>query len=184
VCSRLLAEFENSIVAIEESAKGLGHRVAAAHPARSMPGYQAEWHIRGLISHLRRCFQHYTLFVQEVSARASSGASNIIMFAPTFQEMLFEFYALVNLCKISLDKIGVYLKPLFISSSDRLPNFIRDALKGSSDCPIYRELTGQPLLQYLMDLRNCLVHYRSFPTSDNAIVNEEGHRRFEQRRLC
>jgi hypothetical protein len=168
-----LAEFEKSIAAIEESAKGLGHCVAAAHAERSMLGYQAEWHIRGLIYHLRRCFQHYSLIVREVSASASTGASNIIMFAPAFQEMLFEFYALLNLCKISLDNLRVYLKPLFMSSSDHLPKSIRDVLKGSSDCPIYQELAGQPLLEYLIDLRNCLVHYRSFATSDNAIVRDE-----------
>lgn len=168
-----LAEFEKSITAIEEAAKGLAERIAATHPERSMLGYQAEWHIRGMVYHLRRCLQHYTLFIQEISARAATGASNISMFAPSFQEMLFEFYALVNLCKISLDNLRVYLKPLFMPSSNQLPKSVRDVLKGSSDCPVYTGLAGQPLLEYLMDLRNCLVHYRSFATSDNAYVAEE-----------
>ena len=95
------------------------------------------------------------------------------MFAPSYQEMLFEFYALVNLCKISLDNLRIYLKPLFMPTSNQLPKSVRDVLKGSSDCPVYAGLAGQPLLEYLMDLRNCLVHYRSFATSDNAYVTEE-----------
>lgn len=95
------------------------------------------------------------------------------MFAPSFQQMLFEFYALVNLSRISLDNLRVYLRPLFVRSSHQLPKSIRDMLAGSSDCPIYAHLIGQPLFTYLVDLRNCLVHYRSFATSDNAIVREE-----------
>jgi hypothetical protein len=170
---KLLADFEKSIIVLEEAATGLGHRVAAAHIERSLLGFQAEWHIRGLIYHLRRCFQHHSVFVREVSARASTGASCIIMFAPSFQEMLFEFYALINLAKISLDNLRIYLRPLFVRSSHQLPKSIRDVLAGSSDCPIYQQLMNQPLLKYLMDLRNCLIHYRSFATSDNAFVQEE-----------
>lgn len=172
--TQLLAEFENSIAAIEESAKGLAHRVANAHSERSILGYQAEWHIRGLTYHLRRCLQHHLQFVREVSARASTGASIIVMYAPVFQEMMFEFYALVNLCKISLDNIRIYVRPLFVTSSHQLPKSITSVLEGSSNCPVYQSLAEQPLLEYLTDLRNCLVHYRSFATRDNAIVREEG----------
>lgn len=169
----LLSEFEKSIAALEKAASGLGHLVAEAHEDRSLAGFQAEWHLRGLIYHLRCCMEHYSTFVGEVSARASTGASAIVMFAPSYQQMLFELYALVNLAKISLDNLRVYLRPLFVPSSPQLPKSIRDVLAGASDCPVYQGLTSQPLLAYLMDLRNCLVHYRSFATSDNAIVEEE-----------
>ncbi len=136
-------------------------------------GFQAEWHVRGLIYHLRRCHEHYSTFVGEVSARASAGASAIVMFAPSFQQMLFEFYALVNLARISLDNLRVYLRPLFVRSSHQLPKSVRDVLAGNSDCPVYTQLSDQPLLTYLLDLRNCLVHYRSFANRDNAIVRDE-----------
>jgi hypothetical protein len=168
-----LDEFERWIAALESTAKGLGHAVAETHEDRSLLGFQTEWHLRGLIYHLRRCHEHYSTFVGEVSARASTGASAIVMFAPSFQQMLFEFYALVNLARISLDNLRVYLRPLFVRSSHQLPKSIRDVLAGSSDCPVYVQLTDQPLVTYLVDLRNCLVHYRSFATSDNAVVRDE-----------
>jgi hypothetical protein len=170
---KLLADFEKSITAIQQAANGLGHRVASTHSERSPLGFQAEWHVRGLIYHLRRCFEHYSTFVGDVSARASTGANGIVMFAPSFQELLFEFYALVNLAKISLDSLRIYLQPLFLQSSQQLPKSVRDVIAGSSDCPVYQRLMNQPLLEYLMDFRNCLVHYRSFATSDNALVKEE-----------
>ena len=171
---KTLKDFERELAAIEESASGLGHRVAAAHAARSLLGFQAEWHIRGIVYHLRRLSEKYAGFAGEVSARASTGARVIVMYSPTFQEMLFEFYALVNLCRIALDNLRIYLNPLFTRTSDQLPKSIRDVLNGSTNCPIYTTLRGEVLLYYLLDLRNCLVHYRSFATSDNACVLEEG----------
>lgn len=164
----------DEIAALEKPTKGLGHKVASAYGTRSILGFQAEWHIRGILYHLRRVVEHHRVFVGEVSARASTGASVLIMYAPSFQEMLFEFYALVNLCRISLDNLRIYLRPLFTRKSNQLPKSVRDVLKGTTNCPVYLFLSGQPLLAYLLDLRNCLVHYRSFATSDNAYVVEEG----------
>jgi hypothetical protein len=69
---------------------------------------------------------------------------------------------------------AVYLKPLFIRGSDELPKSVRAVLEGSTNCPVYMALVRQPLVDYLLDLRNCLVHYRSFATSDNAYVVGEG----------
>lgn len=171
---RPLKEFADEIAEIDQAVKGLGHRVAAAHPGRSMAAFQAEWHIRGILYHLRNCFDQYSHFVDEVSARASTGASHIYMYAPNFQQMLFEFYALVNLCRIALDSLSIYLKQVFLRSQHQLPNSIRDVLKGRTNCPVYNALQGQPLLDYLIDLRDCLVHFRSFATSDNAYVTKEG----------
>jgi len=68
----------------------------------------------------------------------------------------------------------MYLEPLFIRGSDELPKSVRAVLEGSTHCPVYMALVRQPLVDYLLDLRNCLVHYRSFATSDNAYVVEEG----------
>ncbi len=171
---RMLQDFQRDIVEIEESVKGLGHRVATAHSERSFLGFQAEWHIRGVLYHLRRLFDLHAVFVREVSARASTGASAVIMYAPSFQEMLFEFYALVNLSRISLDNLRIFLSPVFMRTCDPLPKSIRAVLRGKTDCPVYNALSGQDALEYLLDLRNYLVHYRSFATSDNAYVIEEG----------
>lgn len=72
------------------------------------------------------------------------------------------------------DNLRIYLAPLFVPGPHQLPKSVRDVLRGSTNCPIYDYLSGHPLLDYLLDLRNCLVHYRSFATSDNAHVVEEG----------
>jgi hypothetical protein len=99
--SRSLSSFEQDIAALEALGHGLGHRVAEKHGDRSILGFQAEWHIRGVLYHLRRLFEVHGQFVHEVSVRASIGADVLIMYAPSYQQMLFEFYALVNLARIS-----------------------------------------------------------------------------------
>ena len=171
---RPLSSFEEDIAALEALGHGLGHRVAEKHGERSLLGFQAEWHIRGVLYHLRRLFEMHGQFVDEVIARAGAGAKALFMYAPSYQRMLFEFYALVNLCRISLDNLSVYLRPLFTRRSDQLPKSVRDVLKGSTNCPVYNVLSGQDALDYLLDIRDCLVHYRSFATSDNAFVHEQG----------
>lgn len=171
---RPIQDLRAEIDALELPTKGLAHKVASAHPERSIFAFQAEWHIRAMLYHLRRVFDHYSLFVHEVSKRAGTGASVLVMYAPCFQELLFEFYALVNICRISFDNLRLYLRPLFAPGSDQLPKSIRDVVAGKTNCPVYNFLVGQPLLDYLLDIRNCLVHYRSFATSNNAIVVEEG----------
>jgi len=167
-------DFVADIEALERSARGLAHGVAQAHPGRSLLAHQADWHIRGILYHLRRLVDHYSSFVGEVSSRAEMGTRIIIMYAPCYQRALFEFYALVNLCRISLDNLRNYLRPLFTRRSDQLPNSVRDVLKGDTNCPVYSALVGQQAVDYLLDVRNCLVHYRSFGTSDNALVLKEG----------
>ena len=171
---RKIQDFRAEIDALGESVNGIAHGVTKLHPERSLLAFQADWHIRGMLYHLRQLFENYSMFVDEVSARARTGASVILMYAPCFQDMPFEFYGLVNLCRISLDNLRTYLRPLFTRSSDQLPKSIRDVLKGKTNCPVYTALADQAILVYLLDLRNCLVHYRSFATSDNAFVLEEG----------
>ncbi len=102
-----------------------------------------------MLYHLRHAFDHYSVFVHEVSTRASTGVSVLVMFAPSFQELLFEFYALVNICRISVDNLRHYLRPLFAPASDQLPKSIRDVLAGNTDCPVYNWLLDQPVLDYL-----------------------------------
>lgn len=171
---RKLDDFIADIAAWEKSISGLTHEVAKSHGDRSLLAHQADWHIRGIVYHFRALAGHYSSFIHEVSARAATGASYIIMYAPSFQRLLFEFYALVNLCRISLDNLRIFLKPLFTQASDQLPKSIRDVLKGNTNCPVYARLVNQEAVDYLLDIRNCLVHYRSFATSNNAFLLEEG----------
>ena len=96
------------------------------------------------------------------------------MHAPVAQTLMFEFYALVNLSRISLDNLRNVLAPTFTTKFGQLPKSISDYSKGTTDCPLYEWLAEQPIVAYLSDLRNCLVHYRSFATSDNALVTQQG----------
>jgi len=172
---RKLEELEQEIDRLEVFAKGLGDLVARQHPDRSVLGYQAEWHVRGVLYHLRNVYGFYNQFAHEVAMRAgATGADVLLMHAPVYQKMLFEFYALVNLCRISLDRLRDYLGPFIKKGSDQLPKSVRDVLKGSSDCPVYTALKDQEIAQYLFDLRDCLVHYRTLAVSHNATVVREG----------
>jgi len=172
--SKEQSEIEQEILQLEKPLAGIGHSVANAYPTRSILGYQAEWHARGIIYHTRNLFRYYSDFSREVSSRASSDAEVIVMYAPDYQNLLFELYALVNLFRISMDNLRIFLHPLFKSRSDQLPKSVKDVLKCMTDCPVYTMLSKQKILDYVIDFRNCLVHYRSFATSDNALVIEEG----------
>jgi hypothetical protein len=88
--------------------------------------------------------------------------------------MWVEFYALVNLARITLDNLRHLLSPLFITKLNQLPKSISDYVKDSTDCPVYQRLAEDKAVEYLSDIRNCIVHYRTFATNDNALAVEEG----------
>jgi hypothetical protein len=171
---------------LEEATKGLTelvHSVAAVGDHGALRAHQAEWHVRGVAYHCRNIFEKYKLFVDETSKRAGIDGGPpvaIIMYAPVAQFLMFEFYALVNLSRIALDNLRHLLAPTFKTPFARLPKSISDYSSVTTDCPVYRWLADQPALSYLSDLRNCLVHYRSFATSDNAVVVQEGFEGAEQ----
>lgn len=97
------------------------------------------------------------------------------MYSLDMQDLIFEFYALVSLARITLDELVKYVRPLFARSST-LPKSINDFLKGQTDCPLASMLIlgGEDLVHYLVDIRNCIVHYRTFATSDNTLAVLEG----------
>ena len=171
---RRLADIEKDMSKLEKLPAKVIQETLKNKPEYSFLIYQAEWHIRGMLYHNQRVFSHYSDFVREVSERAGQGANIIIMYAPMFQQMLFELYALVNLCRIALDNLRLYLAPVFKTPRNQLPKSVRTLIKGTGDCPVLNLLGQKELFEYLVDLRNCLVHYRSFAIHDNAIVIEEG----------
>ncbi len=103
----------------------------------------------------------------------------IIMHSPECQAMMFEFYALVNLARISLDRLLHVLAPVFKTPFQQLPNSVTGFMDAQTDCPVYRILARQPIVPYLIDLRDCVVHYRSFATTDNTQVLLEGEHDFD-----
>jgi hypothetical protein len=171
---RSLDDFGEELDSLSKSGNEIVHSLTTTRPEHALRARQAEWHIRGMVYHCKNIHRFYCSFAKEVSSRVNAGASTIIMYSPEFQSLLFEFYALVNITKIALDNLRDYLAPLFKTPYNQLPKSVSDFVDGNTDCPVYIFLSQQPILPYLIDLRNCLVHYRSFATSDNAIVFEEG----------
>jgi len=122
----------------------------------SLKIYQSEWFILGVIHHCKNIINYYGLFSKGVQERVkNTNASIVIMYSPETQKLLFEFYALINLGRICLDNLRNILSPVF-------------------KCPIYEKIKKDPSLLYLIDIRDCVVHYRSLAKNDNAIVIEEG----------
>lgn len=145
-------------------------------PDLTLRAYRSEWHIKGLIYHCRNIIERYGDFSREVIARIMINESTrpeiIIMHSKVVQNLMYEFYALINLTKISLDNLSKLVYPVF--TNKHMPKSVSDYTSGTTNCPMYERLSNDPTTQYLIDLRNCLVHYRTFATNDNAYVIKEG----------
>ena len=72
--------------------------------------------------------------------------------------------------RITLDNLRIFLRPVFKTNYRQLPKSVRDFVKSKTDCPIYRILAKVYVLEYLCDLRDYVVHYRSFATSENLVI--------------
>lgn len=134
---------------------------------------QIEWHLIGLIYHYERLTGLYERVSKEVAERAiHTKADVLVMHSKEMQQLIFEFYSLVNLARISLDQFLKFLRPCF-KNQNSVPKSINDFLGGYSKAPYY-QLSQIGLLPYLVDIRNCIVHYRSFSSTDNTIAISEG----------
>lgn len=173
---RPIADLREILDRLASDLDGKSRRMVEARPDLALIAYQAQWHMRGCLFHMRALQGSYERFAGEVGARVHGHAvppDMVVMHTPALQESMFSFYALVNLAKITLDNLRIYLRPVFQTDFRQLPKSLSDFLASETDCPVYRDLAAQPVAQYLNDLRNCLVHYRSFATSDNVIVVSE-----------
>jgi hypothetical protein len=170
-----LEEVERELEEVASAAHEIVRQIVRALPERGGNAEQAEWHVRGLAYHLRTLARLHREVVDAVAARAAAGdPSIVVMHSPAMQDMLFEFYAFIVLARILFDQLGRHLLPLF--TNRELPNSITEILKGSTDCPLYRDHLAQhgDLFRYLLDLRDCLVHHRSFAASENTVAIREG----------
>jgi hypothetical protein len=169
---RNVADWIPELDALHRESRAALRAVSNASTVPTKLPHQVDWHVRGVLHHMMRMIESYTEFAREVSARATIEAapSILVMYAPSYQILLFEFYALVNLSKISLDSLTSFLRAVFVTDFRQMPKGLADVLEGQTDCPLYRQLREHPVFGYLRDMRNCIVHYRSLATSDNAIV--------------
>jgi hypothetical protein len=152
------------------------HAVGESVPEHALLIEQAAWYGRGLVYHCRAMYAKYQAVAAGVSGRAQTGASVIVMHSPEMQELLFEFYAFVLLGRLTLDELRTFVAPTFATRLGELPKSINGMLDGTTDCPLYASFLqgNMELVRYLIELRDCVVHYRSFATSDNPIAVLQG----------
>jgi hypothetical protein len=171
-----LDDFLTVLNAASEKVEAMTACIAAGPGDLGLRAHQAQWHVRGVIFHCTSLFNAYRSFARGIAGRAQreDPPNAVIMHSPDCQVMMFEFYALVVLARIALDNLRMTLAPVFKTPVSQIPKSVADVVAGHTDCPVYTWLRDETPLDYLSDVRNCLVHYRSFATSDNALVMEEG----------
>lgn len=167
---------------IEELEQGSSHMINSIGGDHKKFAVHAEWHIGGLIYHLKSLLEGYQKYAEEASSRivsspAGANETLIVMHSDESQRMMYDLYALVVLLRICLDKLSEYLKPLFLDSSAELPDNFSTLLNGKTNCPVYLRLQSEANLQYLADIRNCLVHNRTFACGKISYVIPEGVRK-------
>lgn len=177
-----LDEFDRPLAEIEDALTEVVRVASRSVPEHRLLIEQAEWHARGVLYHCRRVYDMYRNVAAGVVARAGASPDVIVMHSREMQHLLFEFYAFTLLSRITLDELKKYVAPTFTTSPANLPNSVTDMQKGWTDCPLYASYLANRvhLLRYLLDVRDCLVHHRSFATSDNTVavrtnVGELGH---------
>jgi hypothetical protein len=107
--SAFLAELQQLEAMRETALQGL----LDTNPQLDLMVYQADWHLRGLTYHLERIYKLYGHVSKEVGGRALAGADVIVMYAPYMKDLTFEFYAFINLARITLDQLQRYAAPAF-----------------------------------------------------------------------
>lgn len=128
------------------------------------------WHMRGLIYHYRNLFENYKVVCHQIVERATIDPrpSVLVFHSPEMQALLFEFYSVTVLSRITLDHIVQHtMSPLF---SSNLPNSANKFLKGKSDYDLHKILNEEPEVRYLFDTRDCMVHFRTFAVADNTVA--------------
>ena len=153
-------------------------KASKAAPERALLFQQADWHMHGLIYHLRRMRELYEPATESVAGMAAGDpAGNILITtAPEMQQLLFEFYAFMSLARVTADQLLHFAGPCLNIHKDQRPSSINEAINWETDFPVFVDLAGpqRPVLRYLIDIRDCIVHGRTFATSDGVVAVEEG----------
>jgi hypothetical protein len=103
-------------------------RVLEAWPEHALIVHQAEWHFLGVAYHTRNVLTNYNTMMQRDIIRAAVASACetpdlLVAPAPEFRGMMFEFYALLNLARITLDNLRVFLRPVFKTNYRQLPKW-------------------------------------------------------------
>jgi hypothetical protein len=176
---RKLADFDAEIDKMDNACQDAIAAIVRRAPTElALIVQQADWHLQGLYYHLRRIRLLYEPAIKNVADMAAGDphANILVTRAPEMLELIFEFYAFMSLARITLDQLQRYAAPALNIKKSQIPNSISDVLKWESDFPVYRSLTTthRPLVRYLLDIRDCIVHHRTFAASDGLLAVEEG----------
>ncbi|WP_428661768.1 hypothetical protein [Runella sp.] len=147
-----------------------------------LKGEYAIWHLNGLMYHADSMITQYSAIAEELLTRLNklTFVHVFIMHTPQMQNLMYEFYAFISLARISLDNLKHIIYPLFKNPTNQMPKSVTDLGSGNTDCPIYERIANTEELQYLIDLRNCLVHYRTFAINNHSVIKYEGVDNFEK----
>jgi hypothetical protein len=175
-CRRLAKRIDEVEAALHVAVGSLGNgNVEEENGART-----AAWYVRGQIYHARRLYQHYLELADEASRRVSAllpdNPPDVLVFAsPALQELLYEFYAFLGLARISLDELRHLLRPVLVpTQGGSLPKSIKALVRGVTNCPLLLALRNEPMLDHVIDIRDCLVHHKTFASSEPLIVVKDG----------
>jgi len=173
---RKTTDFEAEIQEMEKVINSILTEYQKLSEEHYLKGLHAHWHLKGLNFHMKNLITNYNIISKEVLARLNKVelVDVLIMHTPEIRNLMYEFYAFINLARITLDNIKYILSPLFITPFNHMPKSITGLASGMTDCPVYERIANTEELHYLIDIRNCIVHYRSFSTSDNSIIIKEG----------
>jgi hypothetical protein len=176
----VIGDIDERIDQVEEAVNLAMRALVESKAEHRQRGHSATWHVRGQIYHARRLCGRYAAIAGEVGGRAAALLPDnppevLIMRSLEMQELLYEFYAFLALARISLDELRHVLRPVVVpANGGSLPKSIKDLVRGVTDCPVLLELQREPLLYHLIDLRDCLVHHKSFASAEVIVVVQEG----------
>jgi hypothetical protein len=171
--------FDRELAEMDQSLSEIVRKYSEHSADYRLKGLYAQWHLKGLMFHAQRILSSYKAVHEHVYTRILSSPDTtqrpnvLIMYVPEMQEMMYEVYAFINLAKITLDHLQKILKPLFLEKT-QLPKSISDFTPGVTTCPTYERIANTEEIRYLIDLRNCLAHYRTFAVSNNSLFVMEG----------
>lgn len=174
--------FTEELKQMKEVLQQILHEYQKISNEHYVKGEYTQWHLNGLMYHADTIISQYSTIAEELKARLNTVqfAHVFIMHTPQMQNLMYEFYAFISLARISLDNLKHILYPLFTNPINQMPKSVTDLGSGNTDCPIYERIANTEELQYLIDLRNCLVHYRTFAINNNSIITHENVEDFEK----
>ena len=136
-----------------------------------------QWHIDGVIYHYRNMKKYYYLLSKDVAMRVSpfedgSYPSALLFYDAIAPNLYHELYAFINLYRISIDMFIKLLHHQFTNKKS-LPKSINKFKSNESDCGVLKRIAKDSFVNYFIDLRNCINHYRSFAVGNNIVAFSE-----------